>query len=169
MRMPRPRRPHRASPDEIRITRDGDYAIIAYADDAVATTHFKMGSVKLAQMTDKQILDFWNDGIDARDRFMAAQELVAVEIPMGKPQLEYEELSDQWVPRGHVVKGIILGGEGNDIEDECITVDGKDLTVREFVRMLSTFGGWGLRLVFVSDTDIHDQPVIEVREPLPGE
>jgi len=32
-------------------------------------------------------------------------------------------------------------------------VDGKDLTVREFVRTLSTFGGWGFRLVFVSDTD----------------
>ena len=169
MRMPRPRRPHRASPDEIRITRDGDYAIIAYADDAVATTHFKMGSVKLAQMTDKQILDFWNDGIDARDRFMAAQELVAVEIPMGKPQLKYEELSDQWVPRGHVVKGLILGGDGNDIQDECITVDGKDHTVREFVRMLSTFGGWGFRLVFVTDTRIHDEPMIEVREPPPDE
>ena len=91
--MPRPRRPHRASPDEIRITRDGDYAIIAYADDAVATTHFKIGSEQLAQMTDEQIIDFWNDGIDARDRFMAAQELIAVEIPMGKPQLKYEEWS----------------------------------------------------------------------------
>ena len=78
MRMPRPRRPHRASPDEVRITRDGDYAIIAYADDAVATTHFKIGSERLAQMTDEQIIDLWNDGIDARDRFMAAQELVAV-------------------------------------------------------------------------------------------
>lgn len=103
MRMPRPRRSHRASPDEIRITRDGDYAIIAYADDAVATTHFKIGSEQLAQMTDEQIIDFWNDGIDARDRFM------------------------------------------------------------------STFGGWGFRLVFVSDTDIHDEPVIEVREPPPDE
>ncbi len=120
-------------------------------------------------MTDEQIIDFWNDGIDARDQVMAAQELVAVEMPMGKPQLKYEELSDQWVPRGHVVKGLILGGDGNDIEDECITVDGKDLTVREFVRMLSTFGGWGFRLVFVPDTDIHDEPVIKVREPPPDE
>ena len=81
--MPRPRRPHRASPDEIRTTRDGDYAIIAYADDAVATTHFKIGSEQLAQMTDEQIIDFWNDGIDARDRFMAAQDVVALEFPWG--------------------------------------------------------------------------------------
>jgi len=107
--MPRPRRPHKASPDEIKITRDGDYAIIVYADEGVATTHFKMGREKLAVMTDEQILKFWNDGIEARDAFMAAQHLVAVEIPMGKPQLKYEERSDQWVPRGHIVKGVCPG------------------------------------------------------------
>jgi hypothetical protein len=80
--MPRPRRPHKASPDEIKITREGDYAIIAYADENVATTHFKIGSEKLAVMTDEQILDFWNDGIEARDEFMAAQDFIAVEIPL---------------------------------------------------------------------------------------
>ena len=95
----------------------------------------------------------------------AAQEFVAVEIPMGKPQLKYEERSDQWVPRGHVVKGVVLGGNGDRLDDECVTVDGKDLTVREFVRMMSTFGGWGFRLVFVADTDIHEEPEVEVREP----
>jgi len=163
--MPRPRRPHKASPDEIKITREGDYAIIAYADDGVATTHFKMGAEKLAVMTDEQILKFWNDGIEARDAFMAEQHLVAVEIPMGKPQLKYEERSDQWVPRGHIVKGVVLGGNGDRIDDDCVTVDGKDLTVREFVRMMSTFGGWGFRLVFVADTDIHEEPEVEVREP----
>jgi hypothetical protein len=31
--------------------------------------------------------------------------------------------------------------------------------------MVSTFGGWGFRLVFVSDEDIHDDPVIEVKDP----
>lgn len=166
--MPQPRRPHRASPDEVKITREGDYAIIAYADEGVATTHLKMGSDKLAHMTDEQILEFWNDGIEARDELMANQEFVAIEIPMGKPQLEYEKLSDQWVARGHVVKGVVLGANGNDIDEELITVDGRDLTVREFVRMMSTFGGWGFRLVFVADTDIHDDPVIDVREPVPG-
>lgn len=34
--------------------------------------------------------------------------------------------------------------------------------------MLSTFGGWGFRLAFVSDTDIHDEPVIEFANRLPG-
>jgi hypothetical protein len=46
--MPMPRRPHKASPDEIKITRDGDAVIIAYADDSVATTHFKLGAERIA-------------------------------------------------------------------------------------------------------------------------
>lgn len=41
--MPMPRRPHVASPDEIRITREGDAAIIEYADSNVATTNFVIG------------------------------------------------------------------------------------------------------------------------------
>ena len=163
--MPRPRRPHRASPDEIKITRDGDYAIIAYADENVATTHLKMGRDRLELMTDDQILDFWNDGIDARDEAMADYDHVAVEIPRGKPQLRYEPLSDQWVPRGDVVKGVFLGSSGDDLADEFVTIDGKDLTIREFVRMVGTFGGWGFRLVFVPDEDIHDEPEVEVRDP----
>ena len=73
-------------------------------------------------------------------------------------------VTDQWVSRGDVVEGVILGGDGSDIDHECVTVDGKDLTVREFVRMMSTFGGWGFRLVFVPD-DIHEEPEAEVREP----
>jgi len=34
----------------------------------------------------------------------------------------------------------------------------------EFARMLSTFGGWGMRLVFVPDDELHDARAIEVRE-----
>lgn len=36
--MPKLRRPHVASPDEVKITRNGDYAEIEYADPRVAST-----------------------------------------------------------------------------------------------------------------------------------
>ncbi|HEY2409969.1 MAG TPA: hypothetical protein VGI10_28395 [Polyangiaceae bacterium] len=164
--MPKPRRPHVASPDEVKITRAGEYAVIAYADDAVATTHLELGSEKLARMTDAEILEFWNNGIRARDEFMAEQELAAIEIPMGKRQLRYEERSDQWVPRGDVVKGIVLDATGNeDLDEQFVTIDGRDFSIREFVRMLSPFASWGFRLVFVPDENIHEEPTIEVREP----
>jgi len=33
--------------------------------------------------------------------------------------------------------------------------------------MVSTFGGWGMRIAFVADDERHDEPAIEVREPDP--
>lgn len=31
--------------------------------------------------------------------------------------------------------------------------------------LVGTFGGWGFRLVFVPDDEIHDQPDTQVKEP----
>jgi hypothetical protein len=58
-----------------------------------------------------------------------------------------------------------LGSGGDDLADEFVTIDGKDLTIREFVRMVGTFGGWGFRLVFVPDDEIHEEPDTQVQEP----
>ncbi len=33
--------------------------------------------------------------------------------------------------------------------------------------MVGTFGGWGMRIAFVPDDELHDEPIIEVREPDP--
>lgn len=162
--MPLPRRPHRASPDEIKITRNGDTAIIAYADDKVSTTHLTLGAGALAGMTDEQLLEFWNEHIEARDEFMREQEHVAVEIPVGKPQIRYFELADQWVPRGHVLRCVILGSNG-EANEPFISIDDRDFTPAEFVRMVGSFGGWGMRIVFVPDDEVHEEPVVEVREP----
>lgn len=168
--MPIPRRPHVASPDEVRITREGDAAIIEYADPDVATTYLTMGKEKLDKMTDAEILQFWNESIEARDEFMAEHDNVCVEIPLGKPQVRYEERADQWVPRGHVLRTRILGAMGNeDLDEPFVTIDNRDYTIREFVRMVSTFGGWGMRIAFVADTHLDEEPVIEVREPGPAE
>jgi hypothetical protein len=106
--MPKPRRPHVASPDEIRFTRNGDEVIIQYADPTVATTHLKMGKDKLDQMTDEELLEFWNEHIEARDEHMRTYEYVAVEVPVGKPQVRYFEKGDQWVPRGSVLRCEVL-------------------------------------------------------------
>ena len=63
------KRPHVASPDEVRITRDGGTAIIEYADPAVAVTNYTIGP-KLATMTDADVLKMWNDGIEAMDEHL---------------------------------------------------------------------------------------------------
>lgn len=107
--MPKLRRPHIASPDEVKITRDGDAAVFEYADPSVATTHFKIGGEKLAKMSDAELLQYWNEYIEATDEFRRKQKpFTLTEIPVGRPQVEYSRQSDQWVPRGHVVRAMIL-------------------------------------------------------------
>jgi hypothetical protein len=88
------------------------------------------------------------------------------EIPIGKPQVEYSPDSDQWVPRGHVVRAVILTDCAiePDLDEPFVSVDDRDFTLREFFRMVGTFGGWGMRIAFVADDEIHEQPRIKVRE-----
>ena len=164
--MPMPLRPHKASPDELKLTRDGDYVIIAYADDSVATTHFKLGRERIAAMTDDEIIDCWNEYIEARDAARAEYEHVAVEVPPGRPQVEFFEQGDQWVPRGDVLRCVVLGSNG-EADEPFLAIDDRDFTPAEFARMVSTFGGWGMRIAFVPDDELHDEPTIEVREPDP--
>lgn len=94
--MPKPRRPHIASPDEVKITRDGDTAVFKYADPRTATTHLTMGAGKLDTMTDADLLADWNEKIAATEQFIRMQKpLTLTEIPVGKPQAEYSEKCDQ--------------------------------------------------------------------------
>lgn len=62
--MPKPRRPHVASLDELKITRNGDTAVFEYADPRVATTHFTVEAGKPATMTDADLLAFWNEHLE---------------------------------------------------------------------------------------------------------
>ena len=98
--MPLPKRPYVASADQIRITREGDDAIFEYADDSVGTTRMRFGAAKLATMTDDELLEWWNDGIQARDEHAESLTYTATEIPAGKPQVAFFEEGDQWTPRG---------------------------------------------------------------------
>ena len=49
------RKPRRASLDDVKISRDGDAAVIEFADPSVSTTHFKIGP-QVRQMSDQAIL-----------------------------------------------------------------------------------------------------------------
>jgi hypothetical protein len=166
--MPKLRRPHIASPDEVKITRNGDTAVFEYADPRVATTHLRMEAAELAKMTDGDLLAFWNDKIAATDELIRTQKpFTLTEIPVGKPQVEYSEKCDQWVPRGHVVRAVILSDAAIEpnLDEPFVCVDDRDYTLREFFKMVGTFGGWGMRIAFVPDDEIHEQPRVRTREP----
>ena len=61
--MVRKRRPHVATFDEVRISREGDFAIIEYVDQSIETTQYRVGADTLARMTDEDILSLWNAGL----------------------------------------------------------------------------------------------------------
>ncbi len=91
----RRKRPHVASLDEVRITRQGDDAIIEYADERIWTTHFRLGS-SARHMTDQEILDRWNECVLAQQQAAAEYQHIAVEIPHATPSTRRRE------PRGRL-------------------------------------------------------------------
>lgn len=151
-----------ASLDEVRITRDGADAIIEYADPAVSTTCLRLGP-EVQRMTDREILDRFNEGILAMEQSAAEYEHVAVEIPPGRPQIEYSEQAMQWAPRGGVLRCVV--DDGGPDGEPVIHVDDHALSLSEFGKLLCTYAGWGMRITFVPGDELHEEPRVEIREP----
>lgn len=157
-------RPIVTSLDEIIITREGESAIIQYKDTAYGTTHLRIGP-DVAGMTDQDIVDLYNNTLRAQARLAAEYKNIVVEIPLGSPQIAYHPNSDQWTPRGHVLRCLIDDSSEDGEMEPTITVDDKELTWREFGRLICTFAGWGMRIEFVPEDEIHRRPAVEVRDP----
>lgn len=63
-------------------------------------------------------------------------------------------------------EAIIDGGPNTK---PVIHIDDQELSWQEFGRLLTTYAGWGMRVIFVPDDETHIQPPIEFREPKEGE
>ena len=116
----------------------------------------------LAEMTDPEVLELFNDLLEAQAEIAAGVDPTLTEIPPGRPQIEYSEWSNQWVPRGHVLRCHI---EDDEEGRPVIHVDDVELDFEAFGRMLLTFCGFGMRIAFVDEEDVNDEPEIVVREP----
>ena len=75
--------------------------------------------------------------------------------------MRYSIECDQWVPRGDVLRCLVSDDDGEAV----IEIDGRDFSLEEFGRMLTTFAGWGMRICFVPEDELAREPEIEVREP----
>jgi len=156
------KKPIVASPDQVKIKREGEYAIIEYADRSIMTAQIKIGP-EISEMSDEEILEFHNRLVEIHEEMVAEYEHIAVEIPEGRPQIKYHTLSDQWTPRGSVLRCVI--GDGGFEEGPIFYIDDEELDLWQFGRLLSTYAGWGMRIVFVPDDRLTEQPPIEVRDP----
>jgi hypothetical protein len=159
MRMKKPRV---ARLDEVRITRGAEDAVIEYVEPNISSTRFTIGP-QIQQMSDQEILDLFNDSLRAQEELAAAYEHVAVEIPPGKRQIRYFAAGDQWTPRGGVLRCEI--DDGGPDGEPIIAIDDQELSWREFGRLLVTYAGWGMRIVFVPDDRIDEQSEVQMREP----
>jgi hypothetical protein len=129
----RKKRPRIARLNQVRISRDGEDAIIEFLDPAVATTHLRIGP-RVQDTTVEDILLVFNRTIAAQVRHRdELGEYVAVEIPVGSSQVERRPgNASQWSPRGAVLRCVIEDGGGEDGSLPVIHVDARELTWDEF-------------------------------------
>ena len=163
--MPRPQRPKRpyiVSLDQVRITRREQSAFIEYLDPAVPTVVVSVAEIP-EPVTTEAILACHNQRLREAEAWQAENPYVAEEVPPGSAQIEYFAAGDQWTPRGAVLRCLISDG-GPDYET-TVWIDDRELSLREFGRLLSTYNGWGMRICFVPDAELEQEPVIEVKEP----
>ena len=77
--------------DQVRITREGETAVIEYADPSAQVVSLQVGP-SLAAMTDAQVLKLFNDMLEAQAEIAAGVDPTLIEIPPDLPQIEYKEL-----------------------------------------------------------------------------
>jgi hypothetical protein len=146
--------------EELKITREGDYAIIEYKEQGVPSTRLQIGP-EIAGMSDEEIVELHNESLQAQAKRAAEYKHVAVEVPLGSAQIEYVARCDQWVPRGSVLRCLI---RDEDLQ-LVVEVDEDELRLEQFGKLLTTYAGWGMRIEFVPEDEVHRRPALEVREP----
>jgi hypothetical protein len=154
-------KPQLASMKDVIIRRGDDYAEIVYKDPNIIDTRLAIGP-EVQGMTEEEILDLHNECIRARSDLVRNTKYVAVEVPLGRPQIRYFRRGDQWVPRGSVLRCVIE--DGADEGHATVWVDDQALSMDEFGKMLTTYAGWGMRIEFVHENDIHRRPTLEARD-----
>jgi hypothetical protein len=160
--MPRPKF-RVVSMDEVKICRESDRAIFSYADEKMGGWDIDIGP-QVHQMSDRDLLAYHNNMVLNMEANSRNYEHIAVEIPIGKPQIEYNKQCRQWSAKGDVLRCYITSArDANDgALEPAIEIDDKTLSWKEFGRLLTTYEGWGMRLIIVPDDELHETPNIQI-------
>src|SRR5271165_7146133 len=153
----RPKKPTHVLIDQVRITREGNDAIIDHADANLSGARI----TGIATMSDAEIVEMYNQIIDSQWALLQQWDKTVVEEPPGEKQID--ENSDQWVPRGDVLRCLIDDGGPNG--EVIISIDDEELSLAEFGRLLSVHAGWGMRIAFVPEEFVTENPTVKVRKP----
>ena len=158
----RKKKPVHALIDQVRITRDGNDAIIEYADPEISGTRLTIGP-RIKSMTDREIVDVFNGAKAALEGLLPAWNKTVVEIQPGKRQIEYHKETGEWIPRGDVLRCVI--DDGGPDGAVTIHIDKEELSLDDFGRLLRSYAGWGMRIAFVPEDFVTENPKVEMREP----
>ena len=145
----------------MRISRDGEDAIIEHAYPAYGSVNLKLGP-EIATLTDREILDVFNDVIAAQEASIADPANRPIEIPKGRPQIEWLKDLQQWSARGHVLKCEVSDDEDGNL---VVYIDDKKLDSENFLLLIRPFAGWGMRITLMDGSQIHVEPEVIVRDP----
>ena len=156
----RPKRPTHVLMDQVRI--NGDIATIDHADPNLSGAHLTIGP-QIAAMTDADIVEMYNEILDSQWALLQEWDKTVIEEPPGEQQIDYHENTDQWAPRGDVLRCIIddAGPDG----EVTIHIDDKELSLREFGRLLIVHAGWGMRIAFVPEEFVAENPKVTIGKP----
>ncbi len=149
--------------NEVKVSRGSDYADIDYKEAGVPSTRLVIGP-EVSGLTDDEIVELFNDMLRGQAQLAAEDKHVAVEVPLGSPQIKYYARGDQWSPRGGVLRCLVEDDENGQL---VVGIDDKQLSLQEFGRLLRTYAGWGMRIEFLPHDQLHRRPTLEVREPDP--
>jgi hypothetical protein len=152
-----------AFPNEVTITRNGGRARIEYKDEGVPVRHLEIGP-EIAGMSNGEILEAFNESLRIDAKLAAERKHVAFEVPLGAAQIEYFARCDQWVPRGGVLRCLVEDDQHGQV---IVKIDEQELRLKQFGKLLATHTGWGMRIEFMPEDEVHRRPVLEVREHIP--
>ncbi len=158
----RKKRPIPAVMDQVRITRDGNDAFIEYADPMIADTRLTIGP-QINGMTDKGIIDVFNGVMAAQEKLLGGWDRTVTEMMPGAPQIEYRKDLDQIVPLAEVIRCYVDdGGEDGEV---TVHIDGNELSLAEFGQLLKCYAGWGMRVTFVPEERLTENPTPVQQRP----
>jgi hypothetical protein len=155
-------KPIRAMIDQVRITREGNDAIIENADPSISGTRLTI-EPQIVTMTDRDIVDVFNGILIAQERLLADWNKTVVEEPLGEKQIDYHEESAQSVPCGDVLRCTIDDAAPDG--EVTIPIDDKELSLAECGRLLRIHAGWGTRIAFVPEKYVTENPKVKIRRP----
>jgi hypothetical protein len=105
---------------------------------------------EIAEKSDLEIIEWHNECLRDDAKLASTYKHMAVEAPLGTSRIEYVARSDQWVPRGSV-----LCFQDDESGRLTVMIDEQELRLKQFGKLLTTYGGWGMRIEFVPEDKVH--------------